>query len=61
MANDPYVLAGVVGPYELVGVFTPGTHAPELEEFLKPSGPSKAGRKPGWQRVAGGVGLRAWL
>ena len=33
MANDPYVLAGVVG-YELVGVFTPGTHAPELAEFL---------------------------
>ena len=25
------------------------------------SGPSKAGRKPGWQKVAGGVGLRAWL
>ena len=33
MANDPYVLAGVVG-YELVGVFTPGTHAPQLAEFL---------------------------
>ena len=33
MANDPYVLAGVAG-YELVGVFTPGTHAPELAEFL---------------------------
>ena len=33
MANDPYVLAGVVG-YELVGVFTPGTHAPGLAEFL---------------------------
>lgn len=34
MANDPYVLAGVVG-YELVGVFTPGTHAPQLAEFLE--------------------------
>ena len=33
MAKDPYVLAGVVG-YELVGVFTPGTHAPELADFL---------------------------
>jgi len=33
MANDPYVLAGVVA-YELVGVFTPGTHAPELAAFL---------------------------
>ena len=33
MANDPYVLAGVVS-YELVGVFTPGTHAPELAAFL---------------------------
>ena len=33
MANDPYVLAGVVA-YELVGVFTPGTHAPELADFL---------------------------
>jgi uncharacterized protein YciI len=33
MENDPYVVAGVVS-YELVGVFTPGTHAPQLAEFL---------------------------
>jgi len=33
MTSDPYVLAGVVR-YELVGVFTPGTHAPELAGFL---------------------------
>ncbi len=33
LANDPYVVAGVVA-YEVVGVFTPGRHAPELAEFL---------------------------
>jgi uncharacterized protein YciI len=33
MADDPYVLGGAVR-YELVGVFTPGTHAPELAAFL---------------------------
>ncbi len=32
-ADDPYVTAGVA-EYELVGVFTPGSHAPELAAFL---------------------------